>query len=182
MFDFLRRLFSRRRDVPEPGSLVEELWLAAMSGPQKGRFLEVEESGYSARYTKSKEPEGGRLELEIDRPDLFAWTEAPLYRHSDFVLEGEFEIEAGLPYSACGFLFRYQDESNFYSVLVSNRGYFRFDVVFNGSPRPLVAWTELPVPRQQRARRGEAAARPPRPPTVSRCGSSLGAVTSRPHR
>ena len=53
----------------------------------------------------------------------------------------------GLPHSACGFLFRYQDEANFYSVLVSNRGFFRFDVVFNGSPRALVAWTETPRSR-----------------------------------
>ncbi|MDP3179771.1 MAG: tetratricopeptide repeat protein, partial [Spirochaetaceae bacterium] len=30
--------------------------------------------------------------------------------------------------------------------LVSNRGYFRLDMVFNGTPRPLIAWTELPSP------------------------------------
>ena len=29
-----------------------------------------------------------------------------------------------MPHSACGFLFRYQDEGNFYSLLVSNRGLF----------------------------------------------------------
>jgi tetratricopeptide (TPR) repeat protein len=142
MFEGIKRYFRRRDPAPEPGSLVEELWVGEMSGPEKGRFLEIEGTGYSARY--SRMAEGPGLQLELGRSDLFAWTEAPLYRHSDFAIEGEFAVAPGLPYSACGFLFRYQDEGNFYSVLVSNKGFFRLDVVFNGSPRPLVAWTELP--------------------------------------
>ena len=155
MLEAIRRLFRRRRADPEPGSLVEELWLGEMSGPEKGRFLEAEGAGYAARYARPQglereskaAGETRSLELELSRPDLFAWTEAPLYRHSDFVLEGEFAMGHGLPHSACGFLFRYQDEANFYSVLVSNKGFFRFDVVFNGSPRALVAWTETPRSR-----------------------------------
>jgi Flp pilus assembly protein TadD/predicted RNA-binding Zn-ribbon protein involved in translation (DUF1610 family) len=154
MFHLLRRLF-RREAAPEPGSLVEELWVAKLSaanGPKSGgraegeehadsRFLEVEEAGYSARYRD----EG--LALELGRANFFAWAEAPLYQQADFVLEGLFEISPESPYSACGFLFRYQDEGNFYSALVSNKGFFRLDVVFNGSPRTLIAWTELPLPR-----------------------------------
>jgi tetratricopeptide (TPR) repeat protein len=142
MFEGIKRLFRRGLAAPEPGSLVEELWIGGMSGPKAGRFLEVEEDGYSARY--SPEVEDGRLELVLERPDLFAWTEAPLYRHSDFVLEGEFAMPRGMPHSACGFLFRYQDEGNFYSLLVSNRGFFRLDLVLSGKPRALIAWTELP--------------------------------------
>lgn len=147
MFEFIKRLF-KGEETPEPGSLVEELWLAELSGPKKGRFIEGRGDGYVAAYGKDagsgEETKRNELELELDRAGLFAWTEAPLYRHSDFVLEGEFSIPPGQAYSACGFLFRYQDESNFYSLLVSNKGFFRFDVVFNGSPRALVAWTEIP--------------------------------------
>jgi tetratricopeptide (TPR) repeat protein len=143
MFEFIKRLF-KADDAPEPGSLVEELWIATLDGPKGGRFLEARETGYSARYLAGERAGEGRLLLELSRPDLFAWTEAPLYRHSDFVLEGEFAFPAGQAHSACGFLFRYQDEGNFYAALVSNDGFFRLDVVFNGSPRPLVAWTELP--------------------------------------
>jgi tetratricopeptide (TPR) repeat protein/predicted RNA-binding Zn-ribbon protein involved in translation (DUF1610 family) len=148
MFEGIKRFFGRRQAAPEPGSLVEELWVASMSGPKEGRFLEIEAEGYSGRYLRSdgrQAPFGGPcLELALSKSDLFAWTEAPLYRHSDFVLEGELAMPAGQAHSACGFLFRYQDEGNFYSALVSNRGFFRLDVIFNGSPRALVAWTELP--------------------------------------
>jgi tetratricopeptide (TPR) repeat protein len=119
-----------------------------MSGPKAGRFLEVEEAGYSARYIGGQTPpapaQAPALELVLERPDLFAWTEAPLYRHADFMLEGEFAIPFGMPLSACGFLFRYRDEGNFYALLVSNRGFFRLDLVLSGKPRPLIAWTELP--------------------------------------
>lgn len=147
MFRLLRRLFERKA-APESGSVVEELWVEDFSVPEspkggasgESRFVEVDETGYSAHR-------GGRgLSLELRRANFFAWVEAPLYRHSDFVLEGLFEISAESPYSACGFLFRYQDEGNFYSALVSTKGFFRLDVVFNGSPRTLTAWTELPRP------------------------------------
>jgi tetratricopeptide (TPR) repeat protein len=153
MLEGLRRLFRRAPDAPEPGSLVEELWLADLGGPKTGRFVETDEGDYASRYVLSSEGESA-FELELRKSDLFAWAEAPLYRHSDFSLEGEFEIPAGQAHSACGFLFRYQDEKDFYSVLVSNRGYFRLDTVFNGHPRPLVAWTEVPgreEPKEQAA-------------------------------
>jgi tetratricopeptide (TPR) repeat protein/predicted RNA-binding Zn-ribbon protein involved in translation (DUF1610 family) len=140
MFEFLRRLFKKPAPPPEPGSLVEEIWSAELSGERKGRFLEVRAEGYNSSYS------GGILELALDRSDLFAWTEAALYRYADLVIEGEMEFAPGSPYSACGLLFRYQDSGNFYSVLVSDKNFFRLDVVFNGSPRPLVAWTELPTP------------------------------------
>jgi tetratricopeptide (TPR) repeat protein len=140
MFEGIKRLFRRLPDAPEPGSLVEELWLGSMSGQKAGRFLEIEGEGYSARYGGGPAP---ALELALERPDLFAWTEAPLYRHSDFVLEGEFAMPR-TPRAACGFLFRYQDDGNFYALLVSNGGFFRLDLVLSGKPRALIAWTEVP--------------------------------------
>jgi tetratricopeptide (TPR) repeat protein len=143
ILDFLKRLTSRV-EAPEPGSTVEELWEAELSGAGKGRFLAGPGPGYAARY------EPGRLELELARPDLFAWTEAPLYRHVDLVLEGSFLLPKANFDTACGFLFRYADEGNFYAALVSSKGYFRLDAVFNGKPRPVVAWTEIPLPLEER--------------------------------
>ncbi len=151
VFGFLRRLFVRE-EKPDPGSVVEELWIAELSGPERGRFLAENTQSYAAHY------ENGALALDLKRPHLFAWTEAPVYRYEDFVLEGEFEfaplplkaegatLASGRqpPHAAGGFLFRFADEDNFYAVLVSNRGFFRLDAVFNGKPRALIAWTEIP--------------------------------------
>jgi tetratricopeptide (TPR) repeat protein len=147
LLEFIKRLFRPRPAAPEPGSLVEELWLGSMTDRKAGRFLEIDAEGYSAHYARSDDEEGRRpprLELRLERPNLFAWTEAPLYRYSDFALEGELSMPEKEPYSACGFLFRYQDEGNFYALLVSNRGYFRLDLVLGGKPRALVGWTEIP--------------------------------------
>jgi tetratricopeptide (TPR) repeat protein len=148
MLEFIKRLFNRAPEAPEPGSLAEELWLGAMTGPKAGRFLEIEGDGYSAAYLPTVDEKGGKpsscLELRLERPNLFAWTEAPLYQYSDFVLEGDFSIPRGGAYSACGFLFRYQDEGDFYVLLVSNKGFFRLDLVLSGKPRALIAWTEIP--------------------------------------
>ncbi len=44
--------------------------------------------------------------------------------------------------SAAGFLFRYLTDSTFYSVLVSDRGMVRMDVVVNGTPIAILGWTE----------------------------------------
>jgi tetratricopeptide (TPR) repeat protein len=154
MLRFLSRLFRRTPDAPEPGSLVEELWFGELTGSEEGRFLEADENGYAAHYAhergagKSASGRRGldepRLILELERPNLFAWTEAPVYRYSDFVLEGDFTIPPREPYSAAGFLFRYQDASDFYALLVSNKGFFRLDLVLSGKPRALIGWTELP--------------------------------------
>ncbi|HTX73579.1 MAG TPA: tetratricopeptide repeat protein [Rectinemataceae bacterium] len=168
LFQFLRRLF-RSEEGPEPGSLVEELWTVELaealpaSRQQQAaghrRFLETSEESHRAAYDE----EG--LLLELKRPRLFAWTEAPLYRHADFVLRGELVFDRDAPYAAAGFLFRYQDESNFYAALVSNRGHLRLDAVFNGSPRSVLAWTELP-PLPGGASMALAAAPPEAPPAV----------------
>lgn len=67
----------------------------------------------------------------------------PIYRYRDFVLEGELSLDAQNGYSAAGFLFRYTNEENYYYFLVSSRGYFRFDLLFNRNPIPLIGWTPL---------------------------------------
>ena len=90
-------------------------------------------------------PKGRRLILEIEKPDLFAWTVFPYYRYRDLVLEGELAFGRGNGHSAAGFIIRHSNDENFYYFLLSNRGYFRFDLVFNGNPMPLVDWTPSPL-------------------------------------
>jgi len=125
-----------RQNAMEQGSVVEEVWIAALSGEKNGRFLSRDEESYAAAYS------GGALELVLRKPGLFAWTEAPVYQYGDFGVEAEMVFGEDAPYSSCGILFRLADEMNFYALLVSNRGYIRLDAIFNGKPRTLVAWTE----------------------------------------
>lgn len=139
VLDLVRRLF-RKKPNPDSGALVEELWLASLEGEEGGGFIEADRGDYASAYRDKG------LDLELRRGRLFAWTEAPSRSLADFALEGEFSLPGGpeAPYSACGVLFRGANDSNFYSLQVSNRGFLRLDAVFNGSPRPLIAWTECP--------------------------------------
>lgn len=133
----ISKLFPKREGIVQ-GSVVEELWMASLSGEKAGRFLAREEDSYASSYAD------GALDLALRKPDLFAWTEAALYQYGDLGVEAEMAFDRDAPYSSCGLLFRLADEGNFYALLVSNRGYIRLDAVFNGKPRTLVGWTECP--------------------------------------
>ena len=67
-----------------------------------------------------------------------------MYRYRDFVLEASIAADRSNGHSSAGFLFRRADDLNYYFMLVSPAGHFRFDVVFNGNPRTLIAWTDCP--------------------------------------
>ena len=47
-------------------------------------------------------------------------------------------------FCAFGIMFRCVNDSNFYMLLISDKGQFRFDVVFNGTQIPLLGWTKIP--------------------------------------
>ncbi|MBL8966342.1 MAG: tetratricopeptide repeat protein [Spirochaetaceae bacterium] len=148
VLDFFKRLFGKETPTA-PGSLVEELWTADFGDPAKTRFALEATEAYEASLCRHSGG-AGALRLDLKKANLFAWTEAP-QRRGDFVIEGDFAFppagRAGeaAGHAAAGFLFRFADAGNFYAALVSNKGYFRLDALFNGSPRPLVAWTELPA-------------------------------------
>ena len=103
-------------------------------------FARTETADYGARY------ERGAYLLELRKAGYFAWE--PLAgdrQYSDFSLRGEVGIDPSNGHSAVGFLLRYRDEENFYSFLVSRRGLFRFDLLRNNHPVPLIEWTVLPA-------------------------------------
>ncbi len=114
---------------------AQEKWTAHFKRSKGSRFPEEEGPGYVSRLA------GGRYELELLRPHLFAWVENPYYQYRDFVLEAEASFGGETVYGALGFCFRQMDETNYYYFLLSNRGYFRFDLVFNGGPEILIPWT-----------------------------------------
>ena len=119
-------------------------WLAEKPFPR------AETVAYAARY------ERGAYLLELRKAGYFAWE--PLAgdrQYSDFSLRGQVGIDPSNGHSAVGFLLRYSDDENFYSFLVSGRGLFRFDLLRNTHPVPLIEWTALPAaPAEDGGRRG----------------------------
>jgi len=130
------RLFGRR-NRPDDEAIVQERWETGFGVLSRNRFASETTPDFSGRARWNG------LELSLNRKHLFAWMIDPIYRYRDFVLEAELSLGAENGYSAAGFLFRYINEENYYYVLVSSRGYYRFDLLFNRNPIPLIGWTPL---------------------------------------
>jgi len=128
-------------------------WLKWFKKPQKKSHVSEEllridlkhpgRSGFSFSEKEQFELQGGKgyVDLCLNTSHLFAWSEINDRVFQDFVLSGTLSLDA--PYSAAGFLFRQVNEDNFYYFLVSNKGYCRFDVLFNGGPITLLPWMAL---------------------------------------
>ncbi len=145
------KLFDKRET--DPDSIREERWSADFSRPQKARFPAVSEAAYETSF------QDGAYALRLKKGACLAWAEDPQFRYADLVAEATIRF-ADLPsptaYAAAGLLFRCADEDSYYSVLVSTKGYFRVDAVFNRSPMPLVGWTELPDSARNATSKAEA--------------------------
>jgi tetratricopeptide (TPR) repeat protein len=106
--------------------------------------------GYAAFYEK------GAYTLALERENYFAWeTLTPERRFAELVLEAEVELDPSNGHCAAGLVFRHVNDENFYTFLVSSRGNFRVDLLFNNHPMHLVEWTSLPAVDTEKAR-GEA--------------------------
>jgi tetratricopeptide (TPR) repeat protein len=145
MFELLQKLFRPRQNKQEaadPDALVMEKWDADFSDPNSVRFAIKSESAYDAYLHNT-----GNLDclvLGLRKASCIAWIEDPLFRYEDLVLDGKFRLDSNGSYAAAGFMFRVVDERTYYSALVSNKGYFRLDVLRNGTPLTLLGWTEVP--------------------------------------
>ncbi len=107
---------------------------------QRQRFAHEETEAYRSRR------ERGAFLLEIKKKNCFAWVKTrKFHSYQDLVLEGVLRFERGNGYTAAGLLVRYINDENFYYVLISNKGYLRFDVLFNRKPLHLIDWTEFNV-------------------------------------
>ncbi|MBN1241671.1 MAG: tetratricopeptide repeat protein [Spirochaetales bacterium] len=135
MLGFLRRLFGGRdRDTGGDG----ELWIAPLGDPESAGFRLSTDGRYAVR------PSDGGIELELRKGSLFAWAEAPGRVAADFACKARFRFLEAPGHAAAGLIFRASGERDFVHILVSNRGYARMDAIFNGDPRTIVPWTELP--------------------------------------
>ena len=133
------------RQKADPDEITEEKWVADFSKEKHARFDIKSESSYDASLRKNIFNSGYSLALSLKKEGCIAWTEDPEHRYSDLVFSGSLRIDARGGYGAGGILFRMVDSETYYSLLISNKGYFRLDAVRNGMPFPLVGWTEIPL-------------------------------------
>ncbi|WP_319558786.1 tetratricopeptide repeat protein [Marispirochaeta sp.] len=139
----------RKKQQYNPDDLVEERWKTSFSRFNHRRFPVREEGdGYTARRQR------GSFLLQLTRRNVFAWVTDPLFRYRDIQIEAEIRISEENGYSAAGFLLRYIEGGGYYYFLVSNRGYYRFDLVFNEKPMTLIPWTPAPLPESGLVRLG----------------------------
>jgi tetratricopeptide (TPR) repeat protein len=136
-------LFLKKKKKPEPFSLIHERYYSTFRWYQEKRLPFEESETYVSGVKNSS------FCLSLKKKNLMAWVASSLYRYRDFMLEGTFSFAGHNGYSAAGFLLRYNNEDNFYTFLLSSKGYFRFDVVFNGHPVHLIEWTPCPLIRKE---------------------------------
>ena len=127
----------RRTPRLDPEALVQERWQTSFGWLQPRRLAEEQTPDYRSFVRQ------GSFRLEILKPDCFAWVTGP-YKYRDLVLEATLDFEPANAHCAAGFVLRYINEENFYYFLVSDKGSFRFDVVFNKNPIHLIEWTPFP--------------------------------------
>ncbi len=127
-------LFGKRKKA-ERDSIVGELWEYDFSRKNKNRFELEDTEDLNSDIINSS------LRLTARKPNVFVWSVNNYYRYRDFVLDAVISIDGSNDHSAGGILFRYADKGNYYYMMVSEDGYFRLDIVFNGSPRILIPWT-----------------------------------------
>ncbi|MDR0402697.1 MAG: tetratricopeptide repeat protein [Treponema sp.] len=152
MFGFLKRLFgffSPEKDEIDPDEIIEEQWVADFAAKEpRFRFTVTAENSYRAYPRKLRfagdEAEKPVLALSLLKTGCIAWTEDSLYRYRDLLIRGTIRVDPAGGYGAAGFMFRIVDENTYYMALVSNRGYFRLDLVRNRTPLALAGWTEAP--------------------------------------
>ncbi len=141
-------LFPKRKKIhkEESDSIVSEFWEFQPESNSENRFeLEDNES-------LRAELKDNSLILTAKKEDLFVWSLNNLYRYKDFVLDVAISIAKDNGHSAAGILFRYADELNYYYLMISENGFFRLDVVFNGTPRILIPWTSVKLKSSDKIR------------------------------
>ncbi|MDX9799838.1 MAG: tetratricopeptide repeat protein [Spirochaetia bacterium] len=139
MFWFLKR----KNDI-SPDTADGEEWKENFSIFRKSRFKNEKEKNYISEVKP-----GSGLQLVIKKENIFAWCKPPESIYTDFDAQCSFSFESDFSYCSGGLLFRMGNDYNYYYFLLSNRGYYRVDCVFNGNPMRLIGWTPLSFPHEK---------------------------------
>ncbi|MEL3908919.1 MAG: tetratricopeptide repeat protein [Treponemataceae bacterium] len=110
------------------------------------RFENEETDDYKTQILTEEEC----IEITAKRKNVYAWTVNKYFRYADFVLDFTLVFdEQGVNLEtekagtcAAGVLFRYLNSGVFYAFLVSDQAWIRMDVMINGSPFTVLAWTK----------------------------------------
>ena len=163
MLNIFKKIFTKKQESQETDftASVFELWSTDFSKDDNKRFLEESGDGYKTFFDKG-------YNLELFRKELFAWSTNPQYQYKNLCIEtaldfskinilvpetqSEINFQNGensgniksAGFCAFGIMLRCVNDSNFYMLLISDKGQFRFDVVFNGTQMPLLGWTKIP--------------------------------------
>ncbi|MDR2941121.1 MAG: hypothetical protein LBV17_00825 [Treponema sp.] len=83
------------------------------------------------------------FEIVLKKQKCIAWTEIPDREYQDHIIEARIRLDNLGGYAAAGITFHIRDDQAYYIALFSSKGYFRVDAVRDGSPKPLIAWTDI---------------------------------------
>ena len=132
----LRQINPRNND--RDGIVFENKLIIDFAKTKKSPFDIKSESLYNAYLSD------GSLTLGLKKESCIAWVDMPGYEFEDHIIEAKIRLETLGNYAAAGVIFHIMDEGSYYLALVSNKGYFRLDVVKDNSPKTLIAWTDIP--------------------------------------
>jgi len=85
----------------------------------------------------------GALNLRLKKTNFIAYVDIPKMEYQDHIIDAKIRLDSMGGYAATGIIFRIMSQDSYYMALVSSKGYFRFDVVKDNTPRTLIAWTEI---------------------------------------
>jgi tetratricopeptide (TPR) repeat protein len=140
MLSFSKRFFYvlfKKLRRKKPDKSLEEKWIIDLSKPDKSPFDIKSESTYNSYRSN------GSLVLGLRKPNCIAWVDIPEHEYSDHTVEAKIRLDNLGGYASAGLLFHIADKDTFCMALVSSKGYFRFDVVKDGAPKSVIAWTEV---------------------------------------
>ncbi len=123
-------LTTYRRTFSLPPFLVDDFSNAAQSMVQAG------EHAYT-RYVFAE----GTYDIHARQAEMFVWSlvAGEYTRLRDLAVQ--VEAHATGNESACGIVFRYQDDAHFYLFQVANNGFYSLELVQDGSWETLIGWT-----------------------------------------
>jgi tetratricopeptide (TPR) repeat protein len=133
---FLYTLSNKLRNKNQEGSPESKL-IVDFNKKQKSPFDIKSESSHNAYLSN------GSLMLGMKKSNCIAWVEIPEHEYRDHIIEAKIRLDSLGGYASTGVIFRNADEDSYYLALISSKGYFRLDVVKDGSPKALIAWTEI---------------------------------------